>query len=164
MAIAINCNGCGKRYSVPETALGRRVRCVACGTEFSISTPQSEPNPLDELAAQEFNAPVAPAPRAASISYATPMINRSSKPRIAEGGNTPLAELVDVWLPRLLVIIFYAPILVLQLIGAVTGPLPPVAILLVIVGLALLICLVLPLADVGLRAGGSIMRFTIREE
>src|SRR5690349_21332632 len=49
MTESIACPGCGKRFAVKPSLLGRRVKCTSCGTPFNVPARRDEPNPLDEL-------------------------------------------------------------------------------------------------------------------
>src|SRR5689334_11378419 len=58
MSILTQCPGCSQKLSVPESALGKKVRCQACSAVFVAEAPKSEP----PAAPVEAIAPPPPAP------------------------------------------------------------------------------------------------------
>jgi len=179
MSITAKCAGCGAQYQADERFAGRTVKCRHCGATFTVAAPASarppqEEDPLEALAAMEQTAPQQLQPKQSRWSsrpaataptggyeFASPKATRSRGPRRQ---NQALAEMTDIWLPRALVIVFYGPLLILGVMAAFNGPVPPVFILLQAIGLGLLVFMVLPIAAAGMRVGANMMNVRVRDD
>ena len=168
MAISVHCNSCGSAFSVPDGARGKRLQCIACGSEFSVGAAPAQSNPLDQLPSSSFTS--APSDKVAPVRgrawpSAVGAIGKTekSRPRAAGWGTSPAAIFFDHWLPWLLTIILFGPLLIGEIALAIIAPLAPLNIFLIVVQLVLLVWMVLPIADTGLRRGGSVMHFDIRQ-
>jgi predicted Zn finger-like uncharacterized protein len=59
MPVIINCPNCQKKLRVPDTLLGRAVKCSSCGTAFTATAnevPPEEERPLPSAAQEEARA------------------------------------------------------------------------------------------------------------
>ncbi len=65
MAIQMSCPGCGKQFTAPDSAAGRKGTCDACGSAIEVPFPPRA-DPLDELAASVSASAASPPATAAS--------------------------------------------------------------------------------------------------
>src|SRR5690349_2564644 len=59
MPVTIPCPSCGAKLRIPDTAVGKKVKCSKCSTAFTAEPPDEEAEP----AAIEAPAPAPPPPR-----------------------------------------------------------------------------------------------------
>jgi DNA-directed RNA polymerase subunit RPC12/RpoP len=101
MAVAIACDNCGKRYSVNESVLGKRVACKQCSQRFIAKLAEANPTPapvakpVSKTAAVAQRAgepsPVAPKP-VASRPVAPKPVAKPARPEVI-----PIAGEADDW-------------------------------------------------------------------
>ncbi|NLE37013.1 MAG: hypothetical protein GX621_03215 [Pirellulaceae bacterium] len=53
MSLEISCPTCGKQYKVPESYVGRKAQCKACGSQMAIPAPSPPAEALEELRAPD---------------------------------------------------------------------------------------------------------------
>lgn len=88
MAIAVECEHCGQRYSVREDLLGKRMKCKACGQATSIvAAPARSKRPAEALAAVQ-GAPAASTPGPVP-NTAVPAKAKSAAPAALKPARTP---------------------------------------------------------------------------
>ncbi len=89
MAISVQC-ACGARYRVPDSAMGKHVRCKKCGDKFVIPLLEKveESVPLSELGALPPGAAIEPPRPPAGVSVsATPAVGSSVLNLMPVGSN-----------------------------------------------------------------------------